>query len=120
MRSVPLLCLALVACGSDSVTAPTVDGEREAILPPVAYAEWYYEVENCLGMAGDFEAIHWYEMPGYIVLPDGSEHIGHFAAPDTITIAKRYIASDWAVKLYMIQHVTQADSVSQANDHCRN
>jgi len=62
--ALPLLSLALMACGS--ILGPEYELPPNAVVtePLQSYATWYAETEACTDRTGDYESVHWFEVPG--------------------------------------------------------
>lgn len=116
-----VLAVLLVGC-SESVAGPETPADtfynRRPLTPvPTPYAGFYADVETCLGLTGDFAAVDWF-LADSITLANETSHVGHLSLPDEITMVAQFAPNEWAVRIYMIQHVTQADSVRHADQRC--
>lgn len=60
-RGVIVWVFALVACASPVALTwePEVFGPRPLDPVPARYADWYADVEDCLGIRGDFDRVVW-------------------------------------------------------------
>ena len=67
-----LAAAAIVSC-ADSVTAPLPVGAQR-FTPPEVFRRWWALTEQCSGLAGDYDAVTWYVVPGVASIPgsDGS------------------------------------------------
>ena len=116
-----ILLLALAGC-AESIAGPDALGDmfynrRPFASVPAQYSGWYGEVEACLGVAGDYAAVDWF-LADSISLANGTSHVGRWSSPNEITMVAQFAPTEWAVRIYMIQHVTQADSVRHADQGC--
>lgn len=97
-----LTSLLLTGC----ILAPVdlvVHGERP-IVPRLEYRAWYSAVEDCLGMAGNFDAIEWRAADEILVA--GRRRAGVLRFPNTITIRSDAAHLEGVVRHEMVHHVT--------------
>lgn len=114
MRPIAAALLVVLAGCSESPTDVSVDGGpffgREPLSPvPASYADWYGEVEACLGVQGNFAAVDWF-LADSIVDPQLGRRVGLWTPPDTITLMRGFEDVRYWVRRYMIQQVLQTDS----------
>ncbi len=90
----------LFACGDFGVEAESLD----PFPPPPVYQVWWDQLEDCVGLRGEFREIRWYV--GDAVTLDGADVFGVWAAPRTIVLERFYLRSESAVKHEMLHHLT--------------
>lgn len=103
-RAFVLSPLWLSACG---ILGPDVQVTNRRLLDPVPaeYPSWYEQVQECLGLPGDYDAITWYVADDVIV--DGVPKAGILRFPHAITMHIDFIHNPVAVKHEMVHHVRQ-------------
>lgn len=100
-----LLCLTLLpACG---IIGPDIDFTKHEPLGPVPelYREWYADVELCLGIAGEFNAVIWYIADDIIY--NGVSSFGLWQEAHRITMKATHLHSIRNVRHEMIHHILQ-------------
>jgi hypothetical protein len=98
--SVLILLAPLVQSCSDPL-------EVEDLLPfdpPRVYRVWWAEVEQCVGLKGDFDQIRWFTAEAMRV--DGENAFGVWSPPSTIYLERFYTTSAPAVKHEMLHDLT--------------
>jgi hypothetical protein len=72
--------------------------------PPRVYRVWWAEVEQCVGLKGDFDQIRWFTAEAMRV--DGEDAFGIWSPPSTIYLERFYTTSAPAVKHEMLHDLT--------------
>lgn len=100
-----LLVLVLAGCSLD-IFGPDVRYVNRRPLAPVpdAYAGWYAETEDCLGVRGDFDAVRWSVADSIMV--DGVPKVGTLDFPNDITMFGRAVHVQWALRHEAAHHIT--------------
>lgn len=97
----PLLGVLAAACGTTQPTEQTLPSLAVRIEAPTAYQEWFARTEACSGLAGNFQAIEWYVVPGVnSFMMDGAERAGMWQRRDgrsQIVIAGNYADHEMVV-----------------------
>lgn len=108
-RLIPLLIL-VAAC----TEWPFDPSGFEPFDPPDYFAEWYAELEDCMGVQGDFERIQWLVLPGTITFPcefggEAHECYGVWREPHRIYLSSVVIGEDWVdiIKHEMLHELLQ-------------
>jgi hypothetical protein len=85
----------LVGCVADA-TAPST---HEAFAPPAVYRTWFTTTEACSGLAGDFDRLRFYRVPG-----------SEFACPSGMCVARWtddhriYVAEEFMRNEMVLRH----------------
>lgn len=100
--------LVFLVVGCTDLFGPEVRFWNRRPMEPVPeqYATWYAEVEDCLGVTGDFGAVEWL-VADSIVAHDGAKR-GYLEFPNTITVRWEYLITDYVIRHEIAHHVTQS------------
>lgn len=113
-----MLPLLLAAAACYSILDPEVTLPPDAVRtdPLVDYATWYAEVEECVGLQGDFDAVRWFEVPyDRWWDPVWQQYaIGTWRPPHDIYIATPHLDSKSVVKHEMVHDILQGGSSEDA------
>jgi hypothetical protein len=102
-----LFAVWLVGCEAPfEVEAP------ERLDPLPSYSQWWVELEECVGLQRDFDAIRWFT--GESITVDDRPAYGLWVAPDMIIMKRFYVTSETAVKHEMLHHLSRG---SLSHDH---
>ena len=87
--------------------APTFDGKSfpmliTRILPPMRYARWYHNAEDCVGLPGRFYVVKWYTMSASYRTPSGGSIAG-LHAHGTIILSV-FLAGDSSLVQHEAMH----------------
>lgn len=99
--------LLLVLAGCDlNLFGPDLEYvNRRPMEPvPVEYAALYAETATCLGLADRFEDVRWYVADSVIV--NGRHRGGVLEFPNDITMWRKVVGMDWAIRHEMAHHIT--------------
>ncbi len=106
--TVSWLCPALAAvvgCAAEA-TAPAA---RERFEPPLVYRTWFQSTEACSGLAGEFDRLRFYRVPG-----------NEFECPSGICVARWtdaheiYVAEAFVLDELVLRHEMLHDLIGQA------
>lgn len=102
------LVLVLLTLGCTDLFGPEVRFWNRRPMDPVpdVYADWYAEVEECLGWAGDFEAISFYVADR--IERNGVEKTGLVEFPHAITVRVDQVWGPRVLRHEFAHHITQA------------
>lgn len=75
--------------------------------PPALYAQYWQDMETCLGRSGDFARVAWYSVPDSGLHYDGEPAYGVWNAPHTIYIQERMLGNRYVLKHEMIHDLLQ-------------
>ena len=75
--------------------------------PPALYAQYWQQMEICLGRSGDFSRVTWYSVPDSGLHYNGEPAYGVWDAPHSIYIEEGMLQNRYVLKHEMIHDLLQ-------------
>lgn len=105
------------ACETPTEPHDNSDLERAVSYEPFSiYRVWWNEVEECMGVEGDFDKIKFFKVPGETFSVEGKDNVlGYWKPPHSIYVAGYSTLNEIVIKHEMGHELLRPGTVSQ--DH---
>jgi len=113
MRSLIILLLVVLPGCSEHPFQTVMNARTPLAEVPATFPAWYAEVEECLGLEGDFDAVGWYWVSEMLDPRDQ----GAFVAPHMIILIPQAISSRLVVKHEMVHHILNLHGITAHWEH---
>src|SRR5262245_37234168 len=94
MRSLGICALLSILACSSSLEPTELPAGAQPFEPEPIFREWWRQMEECSAITGDYDAIHWYFVPGedpFIAPPLDREVIGYWDPSGSRIVLLQYV-----------------------------
>ena len=93
-----LLSTGVLSCSADAVAPPV----HERFDPPAEYRTWFSATEGCSGLAGDFERLQFYRVPGEEFSCPSGMCVARWTDDHHIYVAEAFLTNEMVVRHEML------------------
>ncbi len=98
LRWVGLVLGALLGCAAE----PSAPSGRERFEPPALYRTWFGDTEACSGLAGEFERLRFYRVPGNEFACPSGMCVARWTDDHAIFVADAFLQNEMVVRHEML------------------